>query len=218
MGGYNQTISGGTKADKQYEEGAKQFYATFKSLSDDTPDKLGPNSIQRFLEAFNYDETDRRVLIFAWLANAEIQCEFSMAELEMVFKKLKVANMQDLQRNLDRINNQLDRPEDKVNFDSLYEFTFLFAKTTPNQKGLNAEVAIAYWKILYKTNNASYGIVQKWFEFLGDVNQKYISRDTWNLFNSFTRVINADFSNHSSNDSWPVLIDEFVDYVRSKQR
>ncbi|KAI9208796.1 Cullin binding-domain-containing protein [Polychytrium aggregatum] len=44
---------------------------------------------------------------------------------------------------------------------------------------------------------------------------KSISRDTWRLFLDFALTSKDDLSGYDMSAAWPVLIDEFVEYLQS---
>jgi DCN1-like protein 1/2 len=54
-----------------------------------------------------------------------------------------------------------------------------------------------------------------WIKFLEESRTRAISRDTWALLLEFTKTINDELDNYDPEGAWPVLIDEFVDYIKT---
>jgi DCN1-like protein 4/5 len=40
--------------------------------------------------------------------------------------------------------------------------------------------------------------------------------DQWNLFYLFNQTITLDFDNYDPNSAWPVMIDDFVSFMKSE--
>jgi DCN1-like protein 1/2 len=58
--------------------------------------------------------------------------------------------------------------------------------------------------------------VNAWIGFLEKRRVRGVTRDTWNLFLDFLLQTKApDYADYDSDGAWPVLIDEFVEHVRS---
>jgi len=47
---------------------------------------------------------------------------------------------------------------------------------------------------------------------------RVINKDQWNNIFEFSRTINNDLSNYSIDGAWPVLLDDFVEYLQKKQQ
>jgi DCN1-like protein 4/5 len=47
---------------------------------------------------------------------------------------------------------------------------------------------------------------------------RVINKDQWFNILEFSRTINVDLSNYSIDGAWPVLLDDFVEYLQAKKR
>jgi hypothetical protein len=62
-----------------------------------------------------------------------------------------------------------------------------------------------------------YSFCQPFKEFLiTQTSYKSINRDQWNSFYEFCNTVNADLVGYDEDGSWPVLLDEFVVWLKEK--
>jgi hypothetical protein len=79
---------------------------------------------------------------------------------------------------------------------------------------VGVETAVAMWKLLLLPY---YPLVDSWTTFLEVKDKKHdISKDTWNMLLDFLEEIQGDVSNYEADGPWPVIIDEFVEYEKTK--
>ncbi|GMT21289.1 hypothetical protein PFISCL1PPCAC_12586, partial [Pristionchus fissidentatus] len=176
---------------------------------DQLPDKIGPNGIMRLLDDLGLDAEDRKVLVLAYKLNAEVQCEFSWEEWKKGMEDMHVDSVDSLRQRLGQIDYGL---RDLAQFKPLYTFTFTYSKAA-GQRNLDIEVALAYWKILFKDQFALFPL---WEEFMTVAYKKSVTKDTWNLLFDFVFSIKSDLSNYDEEESWPVVLDDFVNWARPR--
>lgn len=120
----------------------EQLFLRYRDVND--PQKIASEGVVKFLEDLQLSPESRLVLIIAWKFRAQTQCEFSRDEFINGFCDLGVDSLDKLKQKLPILEQDLN---DIHKFKDFYHFTFNYAKDT-GQKGLDLEMAIAYWNIV----------------------------------------------------------------------
>lgn len=131
----------------------EKLFARYEEPSD--PTKTSTDGVCQFLDDLRLDPSSKLVLIIAWKFRAQTQCEFTRQEFVNGFVELGVDSIDSLRSKLPILENDL---RDANKFKDFYQFTFNYAKED-TQKGIDLEMAIAYWNIVLKGAMIFYQIV-----------------------------------------------------------
>jgi hypothetical protein len=98
----------------------------------------------------------------------------------------------------------------KKTFSKLYKFYLVGKK----EISLNYELAEELWRVYLKPVMPLYNL---FMQYLGQLTKKphKVHVDLWNMIFEFATTI-SDISDVKESDGWPVFIDDFVEYIRSK--
>ncbi|XP_040573082.1 DCN1-like protein 1 isoform X3 [Lepeophtheirus salmonis] len=183
----------------------ESLYAKYKEASE--PSKIGMDGVVRLLEDLQLDPGSRLVLLLAWKFKAAQQCEFSKEEFTNGMQNLGCDSIDKLKFKLPSLEKEIVDPHI---FKDFYQFTFNYAKNS-RQKGLDLDLALAYWNIVLE---GRFKFLDIWSKFLKENHKRSIPKDTWNLLLDFATTVNEDLTNYDEEGAWPVLIDDFVEYAR----
>ncbi|CAH1114298.1 unnamed protein product [Psylliodes chrysocephalus] len=187
----------------------ESLYNRYKDPNE--PDKITVDGIMKFLDDLGLPPESKLVLIIAWKFKAATQCEFTRDEFINGMTELGCDNIDKLKARLPTLENEL---RDNYKFKDFYHFTFNYAKN-PGQKGLDLDMAIAYWNIVLK---GKFKFLNLWCTFLQENHKRSIPKDTWNLLLDFAQQIADDMSNYDEEGAWPVLIDDFVEWASTRTK
>jgi len=103
---------------------------------------------------------------------------------------------------------------DANGFSVFYRFVYFICRER-GQKSIVVSTAVEAWRLVLV---GRFRLLDKWCEFV-EKHQRYnISGDTWLQVLEFSRVVHEDLSNYDPEGAWPVLIDDFVEYMYRNSR
>jgi DCN1-like protein 1/2 len=189
---------------------ANKIANVFAKYANKESDVMDSDGLTRFFRDLGIDpNNDILTFVIAWQFEANTFGEFTKEEFVEGMKRLRCESIADLKSRLDSLRALL---HDEKAFKEFYMFLFDYSKAE-QQKVLDVQMAIELWKMVLKDR---FKYLDLWIKFLEEeARVRAISRDTWSLLLEFSKTMNDELDNYDPEGAWPVLIDEFVEYVKS---
>ncbi|KAJ3446928.1 rp42 related [Anaeramoeba flamelloides] len=200
-----------TKTKKKVTVPDKQnLIKLFDELKDEKSQVIDPEGVQAFFDKIGVDVMDEMALIISWKLNAKEMGVYTKEEFVENWWKYKCDTIEKMKDKLSEFEKEVKNNE---KFKEYYSFVFEFGKEDPEHRAITVQLAIQLWSIILPKR---FALLDKWIKFLSQdhVKKSSITRDTWKLLIDFAFTIKPDLSNYDEMSAWPVLIDEFCEYVQ----
>jgi hypothetical protein len=140
--------------------------------------------------------------------------EFSRDEFLGGLVVHRIASLAELKRRLGVWQAEL--ASNDVAFRLLYAFLFDYLKDDPQKTVLLADEAKAVWAALKL--EARWPLFAEFLCFFDERAIKSINRDAWRQLLEFARQYRAGIANFDASDSWPLMLDEFVEWLQERKK
>ncbi|CAN1172308.1 DCN1-like protein 4 [Linum perenne] len=136
-------------------------------------------------------------------------------EWQTGLKALKGNTILKLVKSLSELQKEVEAPD---NFEDFYSFAFKYCLTEEKQKSVDIETICELLKIVLGLQFRSQ--VDSLVEYLkAQKDYKVINKDQWIGFLRFCKEITfPDLGNYDENQAWPLILDNFVDWMKKKSR
>mgnify|MGYP003962812575 CR=1 FL=1 len=177
-------------------------------------DAIQGSGLIEFAKRLSVDpENDPYLLILSWVLQCENKYIISREELMDGMDDLDISSFKELKNNPQKIRSQIKSP---TKFREFYKWVFDYIR---DQRSISVEIAVAMWRMLLPSK---FKYLTEWCNFVEKNQKNSISKDTWNQFLLFV-TSEGDKSSFpdeydEENGAWPVLIDLFVEHIRSLKK
>nr|GMD37385.1 DCN1-like protein 4 [Ipomoea batatas] len=175
---------------------------------------LRPEGIEALCSDLEVEHTDVRILMLAWKLQSEKQGYFTLEEWRKGLKALRADTFQKLKKALPELEKEVRRPSNFVDF---YAYAFRYCLTEEKQKSIDIEsICVLLDLVLGSQFRPQVEALVQYLKTQSDY--KVINMDQWMGFYRFCSEISfPDFSNYDPELAWPLILDNFVDWMREKQ-
>ncbi|CAH8353734.1 unnamed protein product [Eruca vesicaria subsp. sativa] len=206
------SVSSKTKKSTK-EKDAK--YQLFNKYANTSSGVIDPEGIEKLCSKLKVSHTDIKILMLAWKMKAERQGYFTKAEWRRVFKALKVDTIKKLKKALPELEKEVREP---LNFADFYAFRYCL--TDERQNCLDIETICQLLDlVLGSTFRDQVDHFVDYLKYLRiQKDYKVITMDQWMGFYRFCNEISfPDMTNYSLELAWPLILDNFFEWMREKQ-
>ncbi|GJU91014.1 DCN1-like protein 4 [Tanacetum coccineum] len=129
-------------------------------------------------------------------------------------KALRADTIVKLKKALPELENEVRRPSNYVDF---YSYAFRYCLTEEKQKSIDIESICELLELVL--GSQYHQQVDMFIQYLKtQIDYKVINMDQWMGFYRFCNEISfPDFNNYDEELAWPLILDNFVEWVKSKQ-
>ncbi|GIY61637.1 DCN1-like protein 4 [Caerostris extrusa] len=174
------------------------------------PDVITPESMEKFCEDIGVEPENVVMLVLAWKMDAKQMGFFTRTEWFRGLSDLECDSIEKIRNKIDYLRSLLNEP---IVFKNIYRYAYDFARDR-EQRSMDMETAKAMLQLLLGRSWHMYGSFHQFLE--QQTRYRVINKDQWCNILEFSRTILADLSNYDEDGAWPVLLDEFVEWYKTK--
>eukprot|EP00730_Choanoeca_flexa_P002015 TRINITY_DN10877_c0_g1_i2.p6 TRINITY_DN10877_c0_g1~~TRINITY_DN10877_c0_g1_i2.p6 ORF type:complete len:231 (+),score=45.73 TRINITY_DN10877_c0_g1_i2:3037-3729(+) len=177
-----------------------------------TDEMITPDGTMQLCEDLNVTPENVILLIIAYKCGCEKMGTFTHDEWLTGMTSLSVDSTPALKEAFPKLKQVLLHEE---SFKELYRYSYQFAKSAleTGQKSIDKQTAKDMLIVLLK---GRWPMLNEFQNFLDLNAAKIINRDQWMSILEFSQAHQNDVKAYDENGAWPVLMDEFVEYIQEQ--
>jgi DCN1-like protein 4/5 len=185
----------------------------FYSYANRSSGMIDPEGIEALCSDLEIDHTDVRILMLAWKMKSEKQGYFTLEEWRRAVKALRADTVSKLKKALPELEKEVKR---QTNFVDFYSFSFCYCLTEEKQKSIDIESICQLLDLVLGPDfRAQVDYMIDYLKIQSDY--KVINMDQWLGFYRFCKEISfPDLNNYDPSVAWPVILDNFVEWMTEK--
>ncbi|WZZ34219.1 hypothetical protein YC2023_017620 [Brassica napus] len=205
--------SASSKTKKSAKENDEK-YKLFNKYANTSSGVIDPEGIEKLCSKLKVSHTDIKILMLAWKMKSERQGYFTKAEWRRALKALKVDTTKKLKKALPELEKEVRKP---LNFADFYAYAFRYCLTDERQNCIDIETICQLLDMVLGSTFRDQ--VDHFVDYLKIQNDyKVITMDQWMGFYRFCNEISfPDMTNYSLELAWPLILDNFFEWMREKQ-
>jgi len=180
------------------------------SSSQDTGDNIVGNGIlQLGVDLGSTSDEDPLLLIIAWKLSSASVWEFYKSEWLLAWALNGCFTLDQMKAAC--VKWREDIATNASEYRSFYTFVFGYLKDD-KATAIDREEAIMAWRTVGIPDR--WTLWDKWLQYLQENNIRSVNKDTWLMLLRFIEQVGNDVSSYDSFDCWPLIIDEYVDFLK----
>ncbi|XP_019091899.1 PREDICTED: DCN1-like protein 4 isoform X1 [Camelina sativa] len=186
----------------------------FNQYANRSSNLIDPEGIEKLCSNLDVSHTDIRILMLAWKMKAEKQGYFTNEEWRRGLKALRADTLNKLKKALPELEKEVRRP---TNFADFYAYAFNYCLTEEKQKSIDIETICQLLEIVMgSTFRAQVDYFVEYLKIQNDY--KVINMDQWmGLYRFCNEISFPDMGNYNPELAWPLILDNFVEWIAEKQ-
>ena len=194
---------------------AAKAEAEFRRFEDkDEPGKMNGDKIEAFARELGLDPfADPTILYVLWHMEPKKGGQVSKDEFVQGMVKMDCESLAQLKAKLDSLRGKL---RGDGAFASFWGWVYGF-NCEDGQRSISIDLVRGLTQMLLSKER--WPLVGEWCDFLAQIGPKgAVTKDTWVLVLDFARRVRPDLSNYDAEqDAWPVIFDEFIEWLGKKR-
>eukprot|EP01061_Rhynchopus_euleeides_P043024 TRINITY_DN7507_c1_g2_i1.p1 TRINITY_DN7507_c1_g2~~TRINITY_DN7507_c1_g2_i1.p1 ORF type:complete len:288 (+),score=111.22 TRINITY_DN7507_c1_g2_i1:145-1008(+) len=191
----------------------EKFFDKHRKASDCDDLCIQGEGLMTLAEDLGVSIDDDALLLLACRIQAAEPFKLGQSEFVNGMRSLGIDSVSALKKALVQWKRDL---ADNRHFKYFYWFAFDWTREE-NARVMQNDAAIDSWNVLLKMKAKELHFpLDLWCEFVSTQHKKAISRDVWKSLLDFMMSTKSDMSNYDEDEGWPVLIDEFVEWVKPR--
>lgn len=172
-------------------------------------DKIGPEGVELFCSQIELESDSLEIMLFCYLIKLSEMGFIKKHEFLEIENHFEIKKKSNLKKELKTLASGLSA-SDQIS-KKLHNFAFDFCREK-EKRIIDKETAKQMITCLYKYR---WKYSNQFIQYLEESNYRGMNRDQWiNIFEFFNQ--NIKINNYDSDGAWPVMMDEFVEFLKNK--